>query len=130
MARKLLKYGLTLGIGLAAAVALAAGRGAFAQSAAPLKWQYLSDGFFVVAVMLISAGLLAFVASDGLFDMVSFGVKKVLSLVHRDESRLSGTFYEYKLMKQGKRGGHGFLLVTGAVFLAVAAACLLLYMGA
>ena len=131
MSRKLLRYGIALMIGLVIALPVAAGRGAFAKDDPLLMWQYLSDGCFAAAVALLSAGVLAFVASDGLFDMLGFGVKKVLSLLSRDDSKLSGTFFEYKLMKQSKRsGGYGFLIIVGALFLAAASAFLMLYIRA
>lgn len=128
MGRKLLSYGIALGIGLAIALSVAAGRGAFYLDDQLLMWQYLSDGCFVASVVLLSAGLLAFVASDGLFDMLGFGIKKLFSLFQRDDRKLSGTFFEYKCMKQARRsGGYGFLIIIGALFLAAAAFFLIQY---
>ncbi len=129
--RKLLSYGIALGIGLTIALAVAGGRGAFYKSDPLFMWQYLSDGCFAAAVALLGTGVLAFVASDGLFDMLGFGIKKIFSVLARDERKMSGTFFDYKRMKQSKRaGGYGFLIVTGTLFLAAAAAFLMLYIRA
>lgn len=128
MAKKLLKYGVALAVGAGIALLVAFSRDLFGQSDVRLRYQYLSDSFFVAAVALGSAGLLAYVSSDGFFDMIGFGVKKMITLLQRDDAKLSGTFYDYKRMKMAKRsGGYGFLLAIAALYLALAALFLLLY---
>jgi len=92
----------------------------------------LCDACFVPGVLLAGVGALLFVADDGLFDIFAFGIQKVarLSLRKKREGTAPLTFYDYRAMKQGgRKGGFGFLLVIGGMYLIAAVVFLLLSEG-
>ena len=122
-----LRLAVTLLVGLAMGTGVFAARGGFAASEWPDIAAALCDACFVPAALFISLGLLLFVSNDGLFDIMSFGVQKVLRLVQSAEKQAAfpKTFYDYRVLRQGKKAGFGFLLLAGAVYLALAAVFLL-----
>jgi hypothetical protein len=74
---------------------------------------------------------LLFVAGNGIFDMLNFGVMKVLSLVRSDKYRAKQprTYYDYVSARNvNRRGGYSGLLWVGLIFLLLAAAFVALYM--
>lgn len=115
-------------LGLAIGLGVFSSRGGFEMSNWPEIAAALCDACFVPAALLLSFGLLLFVANDGFFDMMSYGVQKVLRLVQSAEKQAAfpKTFYDYRVLKQGKRSEFGFLLIAGAIYLALAALFLLL----
>jgi len=115
-------------IGLAMGVGVFAVRGGFSATAWPEIASALCDACFVPSALLISVGLLLFAADGGLFDMMTYGVQKALRLVLSEEKRAMypKTFYDYRVLKQGKKSGFGFLLIAGGVYLALATLFLLL----
>ena len=113
---------------LAIAMGVAALKGGFAAADAAAGFQAWSDAFFAAAVFVGGAGILAFAASDGLFDILRYGVGKVARLVLSREKRASypRTFFDYRMMKRGRplsgfsAGAVGLAcLILAGVFLAL-----------
>lgn len=117
---------------LVIALASAALRGGIAAESAENGFRAWSDAFFISAVFVGGAGLLAFASSDGLFDVIRFGVGKAVRIVLSKERRAMypKSLYEYRLQKRG--GGMAGLsaVLVGAVCLALGGAFLWLYMRA
>ena len=124
-------WAVAAGIGAVIWLAVMATRGGFTETDRTLFLHILSDAFFVPGVLLASVGLLIFVAAGGVFDMLSYGVQKVLHLFRfgKGEDTFPKTYFEYKQIKEGKRTRRhmGVLLVTGAAFLAAAGIVLYFY---
>ena len=99
------RRGLLASAVVAAVIALAAAalRGGIAAVSAPAGFGAWSDAFFIAGVFVGGAGLLAFASSDGLFDVIRFGVGKALRIVLGPEKRAAypKTFYDYRLQKRG-----------------------------
>ena len=121
------RVAITMAIGLVMAIGVFAARGGFEKTLWPEIAAALCDACFVPSALLISLGLLLFVANDGFFDMLTYGVQKTLRLVQSAEKQVAfpKTFYDYKLLKQGKRAGFGFMMIAGGVYLALAVVFLL-----
>ena len=117
-----LRLVVTLLIGLCLAAGVFAVRGGFDMSDWPDIAAALCDACFVPAALLISFGLLLFASNDGLFDMMTFSVQKVLRLMLSAEKQAAfpKTFYDYRVLKQGRKAGFGFLLIAGAIYLVLA----------
>lgn len=80
----------------------------------------LSDAFMVPGIMLLCVGGMLFVADNGVFDMVRYGVGKVLALARSEKRRAQHpkTYYDYlKSRRAGRREGYSFLIWTGLCFL-------------
>ena len=115
---------------LAIALGSAALRGGIAAETAAMGFGAWSDAFFIAAVFVGGAGLLAFASSDGLFDVIRYGVGKALRVVLSKEKRdaYPHTFYDYRMQKRG--GGMAGLsaMLMGLICLALGGAFLWLYM--
>ena len=115
---------------LVIALASAALRGGIAAESAEIGFRAWSDAFFISAVFVGGAGLLAFASSDGLFDVIRYGMGKALRIVLSKEKRdqYPHTFYDYRMQKRG--GGMAGLsaMLMGVVCLLLGGAFLWLYM--
>lgn len=127
--KSLMQYGVTAALALAAAVLIAISQGLTWPQAAPLMARYLSDGFFVVGLLLTGFGGLVWVSTTGFFDIFSYGFHSLLVLFSSlRKPQEHEKFFEYKASKDAKRGKPlYFLLVVGLACVAVSALCLMLY---
>ena len=120
---------LTFAVALAFTVGAAALRGGFSAPDARAGFQAWSDGFFIASVLVGGAGILSLAASDGLFDIIRYGLGKVMRLVLSQEKRdaFPKTFYDYRMLRR-ETAFTGFpLLLAGAVFLALGGLFLVFY---
>lgn len=125
------RRGLCVSAAFALVIALAAAalRGGFAAVSAEVGYQAWSDAFFTAGVFVGGAGLLAFASSDGLFDVIRFGVGKALRVVLSKERRAAypKSLYEYRLQKRGEGLAGLSAMMTGAACVALGGAFLWLY---
>ena len=114
----LIPAAIAAGITLALAL-LRGGTGNEDRVAAFAAW---SDAFFAAGVFTGGAGLLSFASADGLFDVIRYGVGKVihLSLSRKRQEEYPRTFFEYRSMKSRSRLAGGYAILTGAVCLVLA----------
>ena len=122
---------LLAGVGFAAALLWL--RGTLGKTDAQEQLRDVSDAFFVPGVLLVCTGALLFVAGNGIFDMLNFGVMKVLSLVRSEKYRAQQprTYYDYVSAKNdSRRSGYSGLLWAGLLFLLLAGVFVALYMTA
>lgn len=79
----------------------------------------LSDAFFVPGVILLGFGLLMWVAGEGMFDMMSYGVKLLWDVAYKHEWE---SFRDYRMRKAEKeRTPVGHLILVGLVFVLLGA---------
>lgn len=125
--KSLTKYAITLLVGFTLAFLIILSKDIFAQTEAVKIFHILCDGFFVVGVVVTSAGLLVFSSNEGTFDMLVYGVNTFLDLFRRQSARKYETFYDYRSARSDKKIRFGFLLLCGLFFLAVSMVMYLLY---
>ena len=113
------KYLITLAIDIAAALLIMWSKDLFVQTDPKIIFHILCDAFFVVGVVTTSAGLLVFSSNEGTFDMLVYGVKTFMDLFRKTSLRKYDTFYDYRMSKADQKIKFGFLLICGAVFLAL-----------
>ena len=119
---KTMKRYLTLSvIGLLGVYVVASLRGTFSMQGSELVAN-LCDSFTVPGAILVAIGGLLWVANDGFFDMISYGLKNGLHSLFPVYKLERKTFYDYKVEKMKKRdkGVYVAFLLTGLAFLAVA----------
>lgn len=92
----------------------------------------LCDGFFVAGVVVLGFGGLQFSANKGMFDIFSFGVKKVLDvhwpgITQSTEEERREQYVDYTLRKRAARKSPKGTVVAGCVYMALAAVMLAIY---
>ena len=94
--------------------------------------RFLSDGCFVVGLVMTGVGLMTWVATTGFFDMLSYGViygvRAFVGLFGGSRKPNDQTFYDYKAAKEEKRGKAQYaILVSGVAFIALSVGFLMMY---
>ena len=114
------RYLLAFLIGIAISLLILLSKGTFSKTDILERYKDLSDAFFVSGFMLAGVGGLVFVGNNGVFDMIRFGVSKVVSLIRSEKHRseTARTYYDYLQKKAEKpSASYGFLLVSGSCLL-------------
>ena len=98
----ILQYVAGILVAIAIFVAGAFTQGLFEETSLKEIYGCLSDCFLFPAVLLGGFGALSWIAGEGAFDMMSYGVKFLFdSMLHPKDKQES--FYEYKMRKQDER---------------------------
>ena len=106
---------LRIAVGVVLSLLIARTRGLSLQHPFALNARYLSDGFFVVGMVMTGIGTLMWVSTTGFFDMMSYGVRSLLVLFSPlKKPSEHQSFYDYKVARDEKRGKVRYgLLLTG-----------------
>ena len=129
--KKWVPFVVALAIGFVLSLAFAAMRGIGGAQTPAESAHKLSDGFFVVGVLMTGiGGLVAISTASDFFDLLAYGFRSALLFIapiRREMEKKS--FYDYKLERQEKRQGGSvwFLLAAGLVLLAFAGVCTALF---
>ena len=126
----LLRYLISFAVAALIALGVMSIRGLFSGEEMSLYDTYkaLCDGFFVAGILMLCFGCMVFVAQEGAFDALRFVGHSLIGLLKkRRPGEKSETYADYKekLAKKGK-GKFFYMIIVGAVFVAVAAIFLLL----
>ena len=125
--KALYRFAIVLVIGLLLAALIAGSKGILSQTEPVRIFHILCDGFFVVGVVITSAGLLVFSSNEGTFDMLVYGVSSFLDLFRQTSKKKYETFYDYRSSRSEKKIKFGFILIAGLFFLAVSMVMYALY---
>ena len=130
--KKWIYWGALAAFEVFAAVMIARYQGLGAGQTLSMNMRFLSDGCFVVGLMMAGIGALTWVATTGFFDMLSYGViygvRAVIGLFGGNRKPNDQTFCDYKTAKDEKRGAAQYvILVSGIVFVALSVVFLTLY---
>lgn len=102
--KTLIRYAVFLILGLIIAVCNFSGQGLFKEENLAEKMGILSDCFLFPAILFGGIGALSWIASQGNFDMLSFGFSHFIMGIVRPRLRQE-SFYEYKMRKEEKQSG-------------------------
>ena len=133
--RSWLLWGL-LALGEAAAALLVARwQGLNTANPIPVNARWLSDGCFVVGLMMTGVGLMTWVATTGFFDIMSYGVqygvRALVGLFGGSRKPNNQNFYEYRTEREAKRGKPVYaILLSGIAFIALSLLFLMIYYNA
>ena len=129
--KTLLSIAVQLVIALVIALPVAMHQGFSMDGDAALNCRWLSDGFFVSAVIFVGLGGLFWVSTTGFFDIFSYGFKSLFVLFSPlKKVKEFPHYYDYKCEKDAKREGKPIthtVLVVGLICLAASLICLALY---
>jgi hypothetical protein len=83
-----------------------------------IKFLNLADAFSIPAVVMIMAGLLVWVTSQGGFDMISYGLLRAKDSLIPGSKHSGEQFYDYKMRQDKKRPkGYSFMFISGGIYL-------------
>ena len=125
--RSLKKYLITAVVGLLAVGAILWSKDLFAQTAPVTIFHILCDAFFAVGVVIFAAGVLVFSSNEGTFDIFVYGVSSFVDMFRKQSQKKYKTFYDYRESREDLKLSFGFLMLTGAVFIAISLVMLYLY---
>ena len=117
--KALKKYGITLSVGALLTFGIAYSKDVFHQTDLVTVFHILCDAFFVSGTLITSAGLLVFSTNAGTFDMLVYGVQSFVGMFRRNYSRKYETFYDYRVARSEKKVPWLFLVLCGALYLAI-----------
>ena len=81
----------------------------------------LSDGCFIVGVLLTSLGCLTWISTTGFFDMLFYGLHGLVSLLPFKAPKKRKAFYDFKVERAGKRKAPlNAALLVGVAYLLLA----------
>ncbi len=114
------------GTGILLCLASARANGLFQQEQTAEVFGKLSDSCFLAGVILAGIGGLSYMASEGFYDILSYGVKTVWTLFRTGKPPVG--FAEYKEKKAAeRRPWRKEAFFTGLVFLLLSVIFLILY---
>lgn len=124
--RALIKYLITLVVGGLLTLWMAVSRGVM-EPIEPVKlYHILCDSFFVVGFFITAIGVLVFVSNEGAFDGIVYSVRAFVN-IFRKNKRKHESYYDFRTARAEHKFSFGFLLICGAVFLAISAVMYVLY---
>ena len=93
-----------------------------------VKYLNLADSFSIPAVVMIMAGLLVWVSSQGGFDMISYGLLRAKDSLIPGSKHNGEQYYDYKVRQDKKRPkGYSFMFISGGIYLVPAIIFNILY---
>ena len=125
--RSLKKYLITAAIGLLMVGAIIWSKDIFAQTEPVTIFHILCDAFFAAGVVIFAAGGLVFSSNEGTFDIFVYGISSFVDMFRKKSQKKYNTFYDYRESREDLKLPFGFLMLTGAVFIAVSLVMLYLY---
>lgn len=114
------KYWITMLAGLLIVAAIVFAKDLFAQTNPQTIFHILTDAFFVAGVLITATGLLIFTSNEGSFDMLVYGVSSFVDIFRKTSQKKYETYFDYKESRQDKKVSFGYLLICGAIYLAIA----------
>lgn len=126
--KKKLSYIITAAVCALATLLLLLSRGTFSQTNLVTIYRDMCDSLFVPGIIVLSLGLLILMSNGGAFNMLRFAVMKLFDLFKRDMTKVKyRTFYDYNEAKKDQKHDFWFLIIVGAIFVAVSVVFLILY---
>ena len=122
----LIRYGIAAGIGGLMTYLTLVLHGYGELETAVDRYRLLCDAFTIPGVILFMVGILVWIAGKGMFDSLAYLGRSFFWLFNGAKPVRYYDFVQEKRAKR-KKGGYGFLLLTGGVFLLVALVFLFLF---
>ncbi|HPJ02382.1 MAG TPA: DUF3899 domain-containing protein [Candidatus Limiplasma sp.] len=117
------RYLITFLIGAAETLLMLLVRGSFGKTDILERYRDISDSLFIAGCLLAGMGGLIFVSENGVFNMIKFGVIKVVSMIRSEKHRAETpkTYYDYLQGEAEKPSAkYGYLLMNGLIFITAA----------
>ena len=128
MSSTLKKVLITTGIGLVLAFGLSALQGVFSAEDLKDTMRILSDGFFVVGMLILAYGGLVWTSNGGVWDGLVYSAKTVFGRsLKKNWEQEKQSFAEYREEREKKATSPAVPLLSGLVILVIAVVFLAVY---
>ena len=119
---RLIKYGITGGVGAIMAGLFCWLRDFSPAMPAPERYRILCDSFTIPGTILLMVGLLVLVANAGNFVGLGYVAQHLKDVLMPFSKKKQESYYDYyeRKKKRGKVTGIGFIFITGAFYMAIA----------
>ena len=132
--KKLLKYGITAGLGALMAFITMNNYGIFAATEWKAISKILADAFTIPGMLFILIGCLVWVSGDGFFDGISYALSYTFKLLVPGAEKKMPKYADYVELKRDKREKNkfsfAFLFIVGGIYLLIAIIFIILYYAA
>lgn len=127
MKKKILEYSITTVIGLAF-VSLIIFSKNIVNAETQEVFKILTDAFFAVGVVISCMGLLVVSYNGGTFDMLGYGMIKLVNVFKKDVTKLKyKTFYDYHQAKHEEPMSFWYMIIIGLAFIGISLLFLVFY---
>ncbi|MBR5230910.1 MAG: DUF3899 domain-containing protein [Clostridia bacterium] len=119
---RLIKYGITGGIGALMAYLSVSLRGITPDMPRAELYRILCDAFTIPGSILLMVGLLVMISNAGTFTGLGYAAQHLKDMLVPFSKKKHESYYDYyeRKRKQGKVTGYGFIFITGAFYMAIA----------
>ena len=132
MKKQILEYSIAAGVCLILGFIICLLEGIFSFTEAFRVYATLCDAFFIPGIFCLGLGIILFVANNGVFEMLAYGVMRFISLFKRNpRNNKYETFYDYHVaMAEKPKADFVFLLIVGGGFILISLLFLLIWANA
>lgn len=126
----LLKYGITLAVGAMMTCLVLELHGFSMAVSQAEKYRILSDALTIPAFLLLGIGVLVWLSNAGTFLGLGYVMRHMIGgLIPGMRMKKEENYHDYLMRKRAKEkaSGYGFLIISGAIFLALSVIVLILF---
>lgn len=128
MKKLLVRYSIAIAIAGALTIAFLALQGFDEANSTEMRLRLLADAFTIPGVIFMLVAGLVWVASDGFFDGLTYGLRWCARTLIPFTRIPDEKYYDYKMRKKEKRArGYSFIFFTGLGFFVVAIVFIVLF---
>ncbi len=115
-----IKYLITFVCGVTIMFLLFTVRSTFEQTDSVIIMKDVADAFSAAGMLLLCCAGLVFINNQGMFNMISYSLKRIISAFRRDETKkMHKLYYEYNREQLETPAQFLHLLIVGLIFLLV-----------
>ena len=125
----ILKYGITLAVGAVMAYAMMELHGLWEADGAAERYKILCDAFTIPGVVLALSAVLVFVSNEGIFHGITYALTYAVRMLIPGAAHKGERYGDYveRRREKGPIKHFGFLVITGAFYLALALVFMVLF---
>ena len=128
MKNNIVKYGITLAVGLVFAFLICVLKDIFVQTETKKIIHILVDAFFAPGAIILCFGLLVVASNGGMFHIISYGMMSFVNLFRKKRTQMKyKTYYDYKKAMSENPKPFLYMVIVGLFYVAVSMVFLILW---
>lgn len=116
---------ISLGVGLVICLFILTSNGCFKYESTMETMKDLCDGFTISGFLLVCFGVMVLIGNEGTFSILSYGVKKLISLI--TPTVYTENYYDYKKRRVEKKAPYSHLIISGLILFAIGLIFLIIF---